>query len=148
QSRAATPTAPPISRVFLHAWCVSGCGGFWMKRAFVVAGVLVVAGGLAGCTENPMSPTSGQSPFITGEFGGRWSGETVPAGVRGGEGGGADLGAPPPAQDGGTITLKKTAGDITGEIGWKTTGLPCRYDGNASFQGFAATAVSCDAEIL
>jgi hypothetical protein len=119
-----------------------------MKRAFVVAGVLVVGGALAGCAENPISPTPGQSPFITGQFAGTWSGATVPAVVSGGECVGADLRASTARPDQGTITLTQNAAEISAVIRSETTGLTCRYDGNASFQGFAATAVSCDAEIL
>jgi hypothetical protein len=119
-----------------------------MKRAFVVAGVLVVAGALAGCAENPISPTPGQSPFITGQFAGTWAGATVPLRVSGGECVGADLRASTRGIDQGTVTLTQSANDISAVIRSETTGLTCRYDGNASFQGFAATAVSCDAEIL
>jgi hypothetical protein len=119
-----------------------------MKRAFVVAGVLVVGGVLGGCAENPVSPTPGQSPFITGQFAGTWAGATVPIRVSGGECVGADLRASVPGLDQGTITLTQNAADISAVIRSETTGLTCRYDGNASFTGFAATAVSCDAEIL
>ena len=119
-----------------------------MKRSFIVAGVLVVAGALAGCAENPMSPTPGQSPFITGEFAGTWSGATVPARVSGGECVGADLRASTPTADRGTITLTQKAADISAVIRSETTGLTCQYTGNASFTGFAASAVSCDADIL
>jgi hypothetical protein len=119
-----------------------------MKRAFVVAGVLVVGGVLGGCAENPVTPTPGQSLFITGQFAGTWSGATVPVRVSGGECVGADLRASVPGLDQGTITLTQNAADVTAVIRSETTGLTCRYDGNASFTGFAATAVSCDAEIL
>ena len=73
---------------------------------------------------------------------------TVPVRVSGGECVGADLRASVPGLDQGTITLTQNAADVTAVIRSETTGLTCRYDGNASFTGFAATAVSCDAEIL
>ena len=117
-----------------------------MKRVLVVSGVMVVA--LAGCAENPVSPTPGQSPFITGQFAGTWSGATVAARVRGGECVGADLRASVPGIDQGTVTLTQSATDVSAVIRSATTGLTCRYDGSASFTGFALTAVSCDAEIL
>src|SRR4029434_8138017 len=119
-----------------------------MKRAVVVAGVLVVAGALAACGANPMSPTPGQSPFITGQFAGTWSGATVRVRVSGGECVGADLRASVPGIDQGTVTLTQTAADVSAVIRSETTGLTCQYDGSASLTGFAATAVSCDAEIL
>lgn len=119
-----------------------------MKRVFVVSGMMVVACALAGCAENPVSPTPGQSPFITGQFAGTWSGATVANRVSGGECVGADLRASTPGINQGTVTLTQKASDISAVIRSETTGLTCRYDGSASFTGFAATAVSCDAEIL
>ena len=119
-----------------------------MKRVFVLSGVLVVAIGLAGCAETPASPTAGQSPFITGQFAGTWSGSTLPVRVSGGECVGADLRASTPGLDQGTVTMTQSAADVSAVIRSETTGLTCRYDGSASLTGFAATAVSCDAEIL
>ena len=119
-----------------------------MKRAFVVLGVLVVVSVVAGCTENPVTPTPGESPFITGQFAGTWSGATVANRVSAGECVGADLRASVPGVDQGTVTLTQTAADVTAVIRSATTGLTCRYDGNASFTGFALSAVSCDADIL
>lgn len=119
-----------------------------MKRVFVVSGALVVTFGLAGCAENPLTPTASQSPFITGQFAGTWSGATVPVRVSGGECVGADLRASTARLDQGTVTLTQNAADVSAVIRSETTGLTCRYDGSASFTGFAATAVSCDAEIL
>ena len=119
-----------------------------MKRAFVVSGVLVVACAVAGCAENPVTPTPGQSPFITGQFAGTWSGATVPLRVSGGECVGADLRASTATINQGTVTLTQDATDVSAVIRSETTGLTCRYDGSASFTGFAASAVSCDAEIL
>ena len=119
-----------------------------MKRAFVVSGVLVVACAVAGCAENPVTPTPGQSPFITGQFAGTWSGATVPLRVSGGECVGADLRSSTPTTNQGTVTLTQDATDVSAVIRSETTGLTCRYDGSASFTGFAASAVSCDAEIL
>ena len=119
-----------------------------MKRVFVVSGMMVVACALAGCAENPVSPTPGQSPFITGQFAGTWSGATVANRVSGGECVGADLRASVPGVDQGTVTLTQSAADVSAVIRSATTGLTCRYDGSASFTSFALTAVSCDAEIL
>src|SRR5215510_4798032 len=119
-----------------------------MKRVFVVSGVMVVACALAGCTENPVSPTPGQSPFITGQFAGTFAGTTVTARVSGGECVGTDLRASTPGVDQGTVTLTQNAADVTAVIRSATTGLTCRYSGNASFNAFALSAVSCDAEIL
>lgn len=119
-----------------------------MKRVVMVTGVLVVGCVLAGCAENPVTPTPGQSPFITGEFAGTWSGATVAARVSGGECVGADLRASVPGIDQGTVTLTQNAADVTAVIRSATTGLTCQYDGSASFTGFALSAVSCDAELL
>jgi hypothetical protein len=119
-----------------------------MRRSFVVSGALVIACGLAGCAENPTSPTANQSPFITGQFAGTWAGATVPVRVSGGECVGADLRASAPGVNQGTVTLTQNASDISAVIRSETTGLTCRYNGSASFTGFAATAVSCDAQIL
>jgi hypothetical protein len=119
-----------------------------MKRVFAVSGVMVFVFAIAGCTENPVTPTPGQSPFITGQFGGTWSGATLAARVSGGECVGADLRASVPGVDQGTVTLTQNAADVSAVIRSATTGLTCRYDGSASFTGFALSAVSCDAEIL
>jgi hypothetical protein len=100
-----------------------------MKRAFVVSGVLVVACAVAGCAENPVTPTPGQSPFITGQFAGTWSGATVPLRVSGGECVGADLRASTPTTNQGTVTLTQDATDVSAVIRSETTGLTCRYDG-------------------
>jgi len=74
----------------------------------------------------------------------------VTTGVSGGECVGVDvratLGAP--AIDQGTITLTQTANDVSATVRSATTGLTCRFDGSASLTTFAASAVSCDAEIL
>ena len=119
-----------------------------MKRVFTVSGILVLACALAACAENPVTPTPGQSPFITGEFAGTWSGATVAARVSGGECVGADLRASVPGIDQGTVTLTQNGTAVTAVIRSATTGLTCRYDGSASFTGFALTAASCDAQIL
>jgi hypothetical protein len=119
-----------------------------MKRVFVVSGVMVVACALAGCAENPVTPTPGQSPFITGQFAGTWSGATVATRVSGGECVGNDLRSVAPGVDQGTVTLTQNAADVSAVIRSATTGLTCRYDGSASFTGFALTAVSCDETIL
>jgi hypothetical protein len=119
-----------------------------MKRAFVLSGALVIVCGLAGCTENPTSPTASESLFITGNFAGTWAGATVPLSVSGGECVGADLRASTPAVNQGTVSLTQKAADVTAVIRSESTGLTCRYDGSASLTSFAATAVSCDAEIL
>ena len=91
-----------------------------MKRVLVVSGV-VVACALAGCAENPVSPTPGQSPFITGQFAGTWSGATVATRVSGGECVGADLRASVPAVDQGTVTLTQSAADVSAVIRSATT---------------------------
>jgi hypothetical protein len=72
------------------------------------------------------------------------------ASVSGGECVGDDLRATlgAPAIDQGTITLTQSANDVSATVRSATTGLTCRFDGSASLTAFAATAVSCDAEIL
>lgn len=117
-----------------------------MKRAFV-SGLLMITCGVAGCGENPTSPTANQLPF-TGQFAGTWAGATVPISVSGGECVGDDLRAGTPAINQGTVTLTQKDADISAIIRSESTGLTCRYDGSASLTSFAATAVSCDAEIL
>ena len=87
-----------------------------MKRALVVSGALVIACGLAGCEETPISPTANQSPFITGQFAGTWAGATVPVRVSGGECVGADLRASAPGVNQGTVTLTQNASDLSAVI--------------------------------
>jgi len=117
-----------------------------MKRALVASGLLVITCGVAGCGETPTSATPNPSPFSA--FGGSWAGATVPVSVSGGECVGDDLRASTPTINQGTVSMTQTAGDISAIIRSETTGLTCRYDGNASLNHFAATAVSCDADIL
>jgi hypothetical protein len=118
-----------------------------MKRVFVMFGVLVIVCSVAGCAENPTSPTANQLPF-TADFAGTWAGATLPVSVSGGECVGDDLRAATPSINQGTVTMTQKATDISAVIRSETTGLTCRYDGSASLNGFAATAMSCDAEIL
>jgi hypothetical protein len=119
----------------------------WMKRALVLSAALIAMGGLVGCGENPTSPTANQLPFV-GSFAGTWSGATIPVRVSGGECVGDDLRNFPSAPNQGTVTLTQNATDVSAVIRSETTGLTCRYDGSASLTSFAATAVSCDAQIL
>jgi hypothetical protein len=119
----------------------------WMSRVLVVSVVLVVTGALAGCGENPTSPSANQTPFL-GQFAGTWAGVTVPVRVSGGECVGDDLRASAPSLNEGTVTMTQKDGDLSAVIRSETTGLTCRYDGSASLTSLAATAVSCDAAIL
>jgi hypothetical protein len=119
-----------------------------MKRALVLSAALIAMGGIVGCGESPTSPTANQSLFLVGQFAGTWTGATVPVNVSGGECVGADLRASVPAINQGTVTLTQKDADVSAVIRSESTGLTCQYDGSASFTGFAATAVSCDAEIL
>jgi hypothetical protein len=118
-----------------------------MKRALVLSAAVIAMGGLVGCGENPTSPTANQLPFV-GSFAGTWSGATVPVNVSGGECVGADLRASVPSINQGTVSLTQKDADVSAVIRSESTGLTCRYDGSASLTSFAATAVSCDAEIL
>jgi hypothetical protein len=81
-----------------------------------------------------------------GQFAGTWTGDTVISNVSGGECVGADLRNVPPDQ--GTVSLTQNSTDVTAVIRSSSTGLTCRYEGSASLTGFAASAVSCDKEIL
>jgi hypothetical protein len=119
----------------------------WMSRVLVVSAVLVVTGALAGCGEDVTSPSANASPFI-GQFAGTWAGVTVPVSISGGECVGDDLRAAPPSFNAGTVTMTQTDAKLTAVIRSETTGLTCQYDGNASLTGFAASSVSCDADIL
>jgi hypothetical protein len=119
-----------------------------MKRALVLSAALIGLGGLVGCGENPTSPTANAAPFVVGQFGGTWTGATVPVRVSGGECVGADLRASAPSPNQGTVSLTQNATDVSAVIRSESTGLTCRYDGSASLTGFAASSVSCDAEIL
>ncbi len=84
-----------------------------MKRAFVVAGALVIVFGLAGCEETPISPT-GQSVAVHHRSVrvARGPGATVPVRVSGGECVGADLRASTPGVNQGTVTLTQNAADV------------------------------------
>jgi len=119
-----------------------------MKRALVLSAALIAMGGIVACGENPTSPTANQSLFLVGQFAGTWSGATVPLSVSGGECVGADLRAFVPVPDQGTVSLTQKDADVSAVIRSEGTGLTCQYNGSASLTGFAATAVSCDAEIL
>jgi hypothetical protein len=120
-----------------------------MKRALVLGISLLASVGVAGCGEDPTSPTSLQSPF-QGQFGGTWSGATVPTRVSSGECVGDDLRAGIASNpiDQGTITVTQTDNNVSAIVRSASTGLTCRYEGTASLSSFAATSVSCDAEIL
>jgi hypothetical protein len=118
-----------------------------MVRAFVRAAVLIAAGAVAGCGENPTSPTASQSPFV-GQFAGTWAGATVRRSVSQGECVGDDLRNSIGSADEGTVSITQKDTDVSATIRSSSTGLTCQYDGSASFTGFAASAVSCDAEIL
>ena len=119
-----------------------------MVRAFVRAAVLIAAGVVAGCGENPTSPTSSQSPFITGQFAGTWAGATFRRSVSQGECVGDDLRASLGGLDEGTVSITQKDADVSATVRSSSTGLTCQYDGSASLTGFAASAKSCDAEIL
>jgi len=118
-----------------------------MARAFVRAAVLIAAGAVAGCGENPTSPTANQLPFV-GQFAGAWSGATVPVRVDGGECVGNDLRAAGGTLNEGTVSITQKEADVSAIVRSTTTGLTCQYNGNASLTFFAASADSCDAEIL
>lgn len=118
-----------------------------MKRALVLSAALVATGSLIGCGENPTSPTANQLPFV-GSFAGTWSGATAPVRISGGECVGDDLRASGPSLNQGTVSLTQKATDVSAVIRSETTGLTCQYDGTASLTSFAASSVSCDAEIL
>ena len=119
-----------------------------MKRGLVLSAALIAMGGLVGCGESPTSPTANQSSFVVGQFAGTWTGATVLSGVSGGECVGEDLRNSVPVPDQGTVSLTQKSTDVTAVIRSSSTGLTCQYDGSASFTGFAASAVSCDKEIL
>jgi len=120
-----------------------------MRRGVIGGAVLVVCLAAAGCGEDVTSPTSAEAPFA-GQFSGTWAGTMTTASVSGGECVGDDLRATlgAPATDQGTITLAQTANDVSVTVRSATTGLTCRFDGSASLTTFAASAVSCDAEVL
>jgi hypothetical protein len=119
-----------------------------MKRALVLSAAVIAMGGLVGCGESPTSPTANDTPFVVGQFAGTWTGATLPVRVSGGECVGDDLRAFTPTPNQGTVTLTQKDRDISAVIRSESTGLTCQYDGSASLTGFAASAVSCDAEIL
>ena len=119
-----------------------------MKRAYVLSAALVAMGGLVGCGENPTSPTANQEPFVVGQFAGTWTGGTVPVSVSGGECVGDDLRTSGASLNQGTVTLTQKSTDVTAVVRSESTGLTCQYNGTASLTGFAASSVSCDADIL
>jgi len=120
-----------------------------MRRGVIGGALLLLCVMAPGCGENPTSPTSAEAPFA-GQFSGTWAGAMTAASVSGGECVGDDLRATlgAPATDQGTITLTQTANDVSATVRSATTGLTCRFDGSASLTTFAASAVSCDAEVL
>jgi hypothetical protein len=118
----------------------------WMKRALVASGLLVITWGLAGCGENPTSPTPTPAIFAV-PLGGTWDGSIVQNNVTKGDCVGQDLRTSPPPANLDTVTLTQNASDVSAIIRSRSTGLSCRYDGSASLTSFAATAVSCDAEL-
>jgi hypothetical protein len=118
-----------------------------MKRALVASALLVMTSGLAGCGENPTSPTPPNPGIFAVQFGGTWEGSIVQTNVIKGECVGQDLRTIPQPPNLGTVSLTQNASDVSATIRSQSTGLSCRYNGSASLTNFAATAVSCDAEL-
>jgi hypothetical protein len=61
---------------------------------------------------------------------------------------GDDLRASLGGLDEGTVSISQKDADVSATVRSSSTGLTCQYDGSASLTGFAASAKSCDAEIL
>ena len=108
----------------------------------------------AGCGENlTATPTSATptttSPFAV-SFTGLYSGSTTLSNVSGGECVGADYSArlATGAPDVGTVTITQDRSDISAVVRSATTGLTCRYEGNASLATLALTATACDVETI
>lgn len=118
-----------------------------MKRALVASGLLVITCGVAGCGENPTSPTPPTPAIFSVPIAGTWVGSITSTTVTRGECVGQDLRTFPPPPTADTITLTQNASDVTAFIRSATTGLSCRYDGSASFNSLSATAVDCDKDL-
>ena len=125
-----------------------------MKRGLALGVALLALVVSAGCGENvtatPASPTpTTSSPFAV-SFTGLYSGSTTLSDVSGGECVGADYGAQllTAAPDIGTVTITQDRSDIRAVVRSATTGLTCRYEGNASLATFALTATACDVETI
>lgn len=125
-----------------------------MKSGLALGAALLAVVAGAGCGENltaaPTSPTpTTTSPFAV-SFTGLYSGSTTLSKVSGGECVGADYGAQlaTAAPDVGTVTITQDRSDITAVVRSATTGLTCRYEGNASLATFALTATACDVETI
>jgi hypothetical protein len=127
----------------------------YRMRCGLALGVAVLAAVAAtGCGENltagPTSPTvPTTSPFAVA-FAGLYSGTTTLASVSGGECVGADYSAQiaSSAPDVGTVTITQERSDVRAIVRSASTGLTCRYEGNASLATFALTATSCDTETI
>ncbi len=125
-----------------------------MKCGVGLGAALLAIVSATGCGENltaaPTSPTwSTTSPFAV-SFGGLYSGATTLASVSGGECVGADYSAQlaSNAPDVGTVTITQDRSDVRATVRSATTGLTCRYEGNASLARLALTATSCDSETI
>jgi len=128
-----------------------------MKSGLALGVALLAALAAAGCGENltaaPTSPTPATttSPFAV-PFTGLYSGLTTLTNVSGGECVGDDyragLGIIFSASDAGTVTITQDRSDVKAVVRSATTGLTCRYEGNASLATFALSSTSCDTETI
>jgi len=125
-----------------------------MKSGLALGAVLLAAVAGAACGENltaaPTSPTpTNGSPFAV-SFTGLYSGSTTLSHVTGGECVGADYAAQlaTASPDVGTVTITQDRSDIAAVVRSATTGLSCRYEGNASLATFALSATSCDVKTI
>jgi len=127
---------------------------YLMKAGLALGAALLALVAGAGCGENltatPASPTpTTTSPFAV-SFTGLYRGSTTLSNVSGGECVGADYGArlATAAPDVGTVTITQDRSDISAVVRSATTGLTCRYEGNASLATFALSATECDVETI
>jgi hypothetical protein len=123
-----------------------------MKSGLAIGTALLALVSAAGCTDStaasPTSPTAPLSSPFAVSFSGLYNGSTRLASVSGGECVGADFGAQiaSAVPDLGTVTITQNRSQINAVVRSATTGLTCRYQGDAALATFALTATSCDVE--
>jgi len=113
--------------------------------AVIVLCLVAVGGCEQSAPATPTSPTPTTTSPFTVSVAGLYSGTTTLSNVSGGECVGdiynAQLAAGVP--DVGTVTLTQDRSDVKATTRSITTGLTCRYEGNASLNNFALTETSC-----
>lgn len=105
--------------------------------------MLVLAIVAVGCQDSrPSLPTA--ATLFTPSIQGVWSGQMTLLATSGGECVGAVVPTFLPSRDSGTITVSQDGGTLQATLTMESTGLACKYSGNATASNLAMNATSCD----